>query len=62
MAESLISKRLLEVIPTHLLEMEKVQGSRHFQISNAIFSDMKAGRAVGCHGCLIGQGRTSNEA
>ena len=27
--------------PTDLLEMEEVQGSRHFQISKAIFTDMK---------------------
>ena len=31
--------------PTDLLEMEGVQGSRHFQISKAIFTNMKAGPA-----------------
>src|SRR5216683_5241420 len=28
--------------PTDLLEMEEVQGSRHFQISKAIFTNMKS--------------------
>ena len=29
--------------PTDLLEMEEVQGGRHFQISSAISADMTAG-------------------
>jgi hypothetical protein len=42
--------------PTDLLEMENVQGSRHFQISKAIFTDMKMGPAH-WNDRAIGQGR-----
>src|SRR5712671_2456033 len=34
------------LFPTDLLEMEEIQGSRHFQISKAIFTDMKASKPV----------------
>jgi hypothetical protein len=44
MAGHLISKGLLS-FPTELLEMKEVQGSRHFQISKAISTNMRAGPA-----------------
>jgi hypothetical protein len=49
--------------PTDLLEMEEVQDSRHFQISKAISTDIKAG-PVGWTSWMPpwGWGRTSNEA
>jgi hypothetical protein len=42
MAEYLISEGFWKSFPTDLLEMEEVQGSRHFQISRAISPDMEA--------------------
>jgi hypothetical protein len=46
MAHSLISKRLLEIISNRHAENAKSQGNCHFQMSNAIFMDMKAGLTV----------------
>ena len=37
-----------------MLKMQRCQGSRHFQISKAIFMDMKAGSTVGHRERLIG--------
>jgi hypothetical protein len=42
MAEHLISKGFRKSFSTGLLEMEEVEGSRHFQISKAISADMEA--------------------
>ena len=44
--------------PTDLLEMEEVQGGRHFQISKAIFTDMKAGPA----GDVVNSSMTKTES
>ena len=57
-AVCLISTRLPKVFSTGLLEMEKVQESRHFHMSKAISADMKACPAGASH---IGEGRTSSD-
>jgi hypothetical protein len=45
--------------PTGLLEMEEVQGRRHFQISKAIFMDMKGGPGrLDVADASLGMGRT----
>jgi hypothetical protein len=46
MAHSSISKRLLEIISNRHAENAKSQGNCHFQMSNAISMDMKAGLTV----------------
>jgi hypothetical protein len=48
---------------TELLEMEKVEDSRDFQISKAISTDMRA-RPAGwtSRGASLAEGRTSNQA
>jgi hypothetical protein len=54
MAHSLISTELLEIIPTDMLKMQRGQGNRHFQMSKAIFMDMKADSTVGHPERLVG--------
>ncbi len=58
MAEYLISEGLLEVISNRLLEMEEVQGSRHFQISRAISADMEASQT----GDVVNSSMTKTES
>jgi len=47
MAHSLISTGLPEIISNRHAENAKRPGNQHFQISNAIFTNMKAGSTVG---------------
>jgi hypothetical protein len=44
--------------PTDLLEMEEVQGSRHFQISSAISADMEASQT----GDVVNSSMTKTES
>jgi hypothetical protein len=54
MAKTLISRSLLKIISNRRAENAKRPGNQHFQISKAIFTNMKAGSNVGHRGRLVG--------
>ena len=51
MAETWTSTRFCKSFPTNLLEMDEVQRSHHFQVSNATSTDINVARPVGRRGC-----------